>query len=96
MNTNVLGNIYLYNLFMPLILVGKAKKVVVISSGMADMDMVNKLDLEVGPLYASSKAAMNLITAKFSAQYKNQGVLFLGICPGMVDVGHFTNRIVLP
>lgn len=32
---------------------------------------------------------MNIVTAKFNAQYKKDGVLLLGICPGMVDVGSF-------
>ena len=35
-----------------------------------------------------SKRAMNLVMAKFNAQYKKDGVLFLGICPGVVDVGN--------
>lgn len=74
---------------MPMILKGNAKKVVVISSGFADGDFTNKYDVEPGSLYASSKAAMNMITAKFSAQYKKDGVLFLSICPGMVEVGHY-------
>ncbi|KAI1370110.1 hypothetical protein F4677DRAFT_384684 [Hypoxylon crocopeplum] len=91
MKTNVLSNIYLFNLFMPLILKGQAKKVITISSGMADMDMVNRFDIEHASLYATSKAAMNMVTAKFNAQYKKDGVLFLGICPGMVDVGHYKN-----
>ena len=87
MKTNVIGNIHLYNLFMPLILKGKVKKVICITTGMADLELINDYDLVVGSLYASSKAAMNVVTAKFSAQYKKDGVLFLGICPGMVDVG---------
>lgn len=88
-DTNVVGNIHFYNLFMPLILKGKVKKVICISSGMADLEMCNSLELDTGALYSISKAAMNLVTAKFNAQYKKDGVLFLGICPGMVDVGSF-------
>ncbi|KAL9622086.1 MAG: hypothetical protein Q9160_003585 [Pyrenula sp. 1 TL-2023] len=87
MKTNVIGNIYLYNLFMPLILKGKAKKVICISSGMADIKLCNDLELTGGSLYGISKAAMNIVTAKYNAQYKKDGVLFMGICPGMVDVG---------
>ena len=86
-STNVTGNIYLYNLFMPLILAGGTKKVICISSGMADTKLCNDYELTGGSLYAISKAAMNMVTAKFNAQYKSQGVLFMGICPGMVDVG---------
>ncbi|ROT38915.1 NAD(P)-binding protein [Sodiomyces alkalinus F11] len=88
-NVNVIGNVHLYHLFMPMILKGNAKKVVVISSGFADAEFTNKYDVEPGSLYASSKAAMNMITAKFSAQYKKDGVLFLSVCPGVVDVGHY-------
>lgn len=87
MKTNVTGNIQLYNLFMPLILKGHTKKVICISSGMADTKLCNDYDLTTGSLYAASKAAMNIVTAKFSAQYKKDGVLFLSICPGMVDSG---------
>jgi NAD(P)-dependent dehydrogenase (short-subunit alcohol dehydrogenase family) len=89
MDTNVLSNIHLYNLFMPQILKGKVKKVVHISSGLGDMDWVNKYDLSSSALYSTSKAATNMIIAKFSAQYKKDGVLFLSMCPGMVEVGHF-------
>jgi hypothetical protein len=28
-----------------------------------------------------------MIIAKFSAQYKKEGILFLGLAPGQVDVG---------
>jgi NAD(P)-dependent dehydrogenase (short-subunit alcohol dehydrogenase family) len=97
MNTNVLGNIHLYNLFMSQILKGKVKKVVHISSGIGDMDWVNNYDLYSSPLYSTSKAAMNMINAKFSTQFKKDGVLFLSICPGMVEVGHFKDsKLDLP
>ncbi|KAG6359405.1 hypothetical protein INS49_012926 [Diaporthe citri] len=89
LRTNVIGNVYLFNSFMPQVLKSKVKKVATISSGMGDMDFVKDYDISMAPLYAASKAAMNMIAAKFSAQYKEHGVLFLSICPGMVDVGHF-------
>ncbi|MCJ1383334.1 hypothetical protein MMC17_006447 [Xylographa soralifera] len=95
-DTNVLGNIHFYNLFMPLVLKGKVKKVICISSGMADLDLCNKLEVETGSLYSISKGAMNVVTAKFNAQYKKDGVLFLGICPGVVDVGSFNPAELTP
>ncbi|KAI0879967.1 putative short chain dehydrogenase [Annulohypoxylon maeteangense] len=88
---HVTANIHLYNLFMPLILKGKTKKVIAISSGLADLDLTANYDLDLSVLYSVSKAAMNMVTAKFSAEYKKDGVLFLSICPGMVDVGHYSN-----
>ncbi len=70
---------------------GKVKKVIAISSGHADLDFINNLEMENSALYAASKAALNVIVAKFNAQYKKDGVLFLSISPGMVEVGHFAN-----
>ncbi|KAI8948682.1 hypothetical protein F4801DRAFT_591679 [Xylaria longipes] len=89
MDANVLANIHLYNLFMPLILQGTAKKVVAISSGIADIDWINDYEIANLSLNAMSKAALNVVTAKFNAQYKKDGVLFLSVCPGFVDTGHF-------
>ncbi|PFH62258.1 hypothetical protein XA68_14389 [Ophiocordyceps unilateralis] len=86
--TNVIANIHLINLFIPLVLKGKAKKVIALSTGNADLDPINNFDVEVAPGYSISKAAMNVAIGKFSAQYKKQGVLFISICPGMVETGH--------
>lgn len=38
-----------------------------------------------GAPYAASKAALNLLIAKFSASYADEGILFLSLCPGLVD-----------
>lgn len=76
---------------MPLILKGEVKKVIAISSGHASLDAISNLGIEVAPLYTISKAALNAAVAKFSAQYAKDGVLFMSICPGMVDTGHFAN-----
>ncbi|KAH7383962.1 hypothetical protein BKA66DRAFT_463186 [Pyrenochaeta sp. MPI-SDFR-AT-0127] len=86
-DVNVIGNVHLFNLFLPFILKGETKKVIVIASAWADPDWTNKYDLTPGSLYGASKAAMNLITCKYSAQYKKEGVLFLSLSPGMVEVG---------
>ncbi|TPX17866.1 uncharacterized protein E0L32_002967 [Thyridium curvatum] len=85
MDTNVLGNINLYSLFIPMILKGSVKKVVCLSSGLADLEPVRAFEVETSPLYSSSKAAMNMINAKFSAQYKKDGILFLSISPGVIN-----------
>ncbi|KAJ5833246.1 hypothetical protein N7474_001557 [Penicillium riverlandense] len=88
---NVVSNIHLFNLFMPLILKGEAKKVIAISSGQAALDAIPKLGIEVASVYAISKAGLNTAVAKFSAQYARDGVLFMSICPGMVDTGHLAD-----
>lgn len=89
--TNVVGNIHIFHLFLPLVLKGKVKKVIAISTGMADIDLVNDCDVDIGALYAASKAAMNVIVAKFNVQYKKDGVLFMSISPGLVDVGRYAD-----
>jgi NAD(P)-dependent dehydrogenase (short-subunit alcohol dehydrogenase family) len=89
--TNVVGNVHLFNLFVPLVMKSSVKKVIALSSGHGDLDFINNNEVDVSPLYSASKAAMNVIVAKFQAQYKKDGVLFFSISPGPVDVGHFDN-----
>lgn len=67
---------------------GDAKKVITLSSGHADVDAISKYDISIAGSYSASKAAMNVIVAKFSAEYRRQGVLFLSISPGVVDTGN--------
>lgn len=55
---------------------------------MAEIDFVN-FDIEVGISYIVSKAALNVITAKFNIYYKNQVMLFLGVSLEVVDTGNF-------
>ena len=71
-----------------LVLKGKVKKVIALSSGHGDLDLINDLDIENAALYAASKAALNVVVAKFSARYKRDGVLFVSISPGVVAVDH--------
>ncbi|KAI1169862.1 NAD(P)-binding protein [Nemania sp. FL0916] len=85
--TNVVGTVHFINLFLPLILKGQTKKVIALSTGLADLDEVNKFDLEVTPLYTISKVGLNAAIAKFSSQYKKEGVLFMAIAPGLIEVG---------
>ncbi|KAL4981035.1 hypothetical protein BDW66DRAFT_146806 [Aspergillus desertorum] len=55
-----LRQIHLFNLFTPLILRGTAKKVIAISSGHADFELVSKFNLATAPVYAISKVALNM------------------------------------
>ena len=88
---NVIGNIHLFSLLLPLIQKGQAKKVITITSGMADIEFITKYSIAAAAPYSISKAGMNAAVAKFSAQYQKQGILFLGISPGLVDTGHYDN-----
>lgn len=82
---NAVAYAHLINAFMPLVLQGNAKKVIVMSTGLADAEFTRKYDLWMGVSYSISKAALNMIIAKFSAEYREKGVLVLGVSPGVVD-----------
>ncbi|KAH8647957.1 hypothetical protein BX600DRAFT_531073 [Xylariales sp. PMI_506] len=90
--SNVVGNVHLFNLYIPLIMKGRVKKIVTISSGMADNKLTALHNISAQSPYAISKAAMNTAVAKFSAQYSKDGVLFFSICPGVVG----TDRGIQP
>ncbi|KAJ5510009.1 Short-chain dehydrogenase/reductase SDR [Penicillium expansum] len=79
------------SLFLPLLLKGKIKKVINISTGLADLDLTNDGEVEIGTLCAASKAAMNVIVAKFNAQYKKDGVLLVSISLGVLEVGRYVD-----
>jgi NAD(P)-dependent dehydrogenase (short-subunit alcohol dehydrogenase family) len=84
---NTIGNIHLFNLYIPLLLKGRVKKVIYLSSGFADNELTTDYGIDVAGPYSISKAAMNTAVAKFSAQYAEQGVLFMSLAPGAVEVG---------
>lgn len=90
--SNVMGNINLFNLFVPLIRNGNLKKVVAISTGLSDLDLIRKLRIANAAPYSITKAALNMVVAKFHAQYADEGILFMAICPGSVATGNFDNR----
>ena len=89
---NVTGNIHLINLYMPLLLKGGAKKVISLSSGLADDSVTTQFSIDGAGPYSISKAAMNTAIAKFSAEYAQDGVLFMSISPGAVETGHDDGR----
>ncbi|KAM0287330.1 hypothetical protein ACHAO9_007734 [Fusarium lateritium] len=88
---NTVGNVHLFNLAMPLILKGEAKKIIAISSGMADADLISQFSITDGPGYSMSKSALNVAIAKFDAEYRKQGVLFMAISPGLVATHDTSN-----
>ncbi|KAK5046993.1 hypothetical protein LTR84_006935 [Exophiala bonariae] len=87
-NVNVIATVHLINLFIPLVLKGEAKKVITITTGFADAELNAKYNLSIAGPYSISKAAVNMVVAKYSAEYAEQGVLFLALAPGMVDTGN--------
>lgn len=85
--TNVVGYINSINAFLPLLRKGSAKKVLALSSGLADDEMAVKYELWENPVYSTTKAALNAVIARYAARYQKDGLLFLAISPGVVDTG---------
>lgn len=85
--TNVNGAYRAMNAFLPLVKKSSIKKVVAISSGHADTDLVTKFGVWEDAPYAMSKVALNMLMAKYAARFGPEGILFLAISPGVVDVG---------
>ncbi len=54
---------------MPLIKAGEVKKVIVISTGMADSDLINAFEVPFAAPYSISKGAVNVAVAKYNAAY---------------------------
>ncbi|KAI5462780.1 hypothetical protein BGZ63DRAFT_452304 [Mariannaea sp. PMI_226] len=88
--TNVLGISHFLALFTPLLQNGEGKKAVVISSGAGDPAWVAENELAGGAPYAISKAAVNMVVAKFQAQLKKDGIVVTAISPGLVDTEFVT------
>ncbi|KAL8921385.1 MAG: hypothetical protein Q9172_004049 [Xanthocarpia lactea] len=86
--TNVVGVIQTINVFVPLLRKGTEKKVLTISTGMADTDIINEVEIDVAAPYSISKAAVNAAVAKYNALYKKEGILFMAVSPGVVDTGN--------
>ena len=83
---NVVGVAFVTNTFLPLIRKGNSKKVITISTGMADDDLINQFSIGMSGPYSVSKAATNTLVAKYNAALgQSEGILFLSISPGLVD-----------
>jgi len=82
--TNVLGLINTIETFLPLVRLGSAKKIIAISTGMADINLIKDVGLDMGAPYAISKSGANIVMAKYHAMYEKEGILFMSVCPGAI------------
>lgn len=81
---NTLGLVNVVHAFLPLVRKGTVKKIANLSTGMADLELILKADLEQATPYSASKAAANVVGAKYGVALKEEGILFLSISPGYV------------
>lgn len=82
---NALGPIYVTNAFISLLRAGSTKKVVIISSGIGDLDFTLESGISRSVPYSISKAAVNMVNAKYAVELKPEGFTFLAISPGFVQ-----------
>jgi len=81
--TNVIGVIHTVNAFLPLLRAGEMKKCI-ITSEMGSVRMIIESNMTFAAGYSISKAAVNVASAKFAVQYRDEGIIFLSITPGFV------------
>lgn len=81
---NIAGPLFAINAFLPLLRAGKEKRVTYISSGTADITETLDTRLSNSVPYVTSKAGGNIVIAKFAAELKDEGFIFLSIAPGGV------------
>ena len=85
LKVNVLGAIFSINAFLPLVRKSNIKKIIVITTGLADRDMTEKSTISFWLIYSSMKAALNMVVAKYAVELKSEGIKLLALSPGLVD-----------
>lgn len=81
---NTLGFVNVVHAFLPLVRSGTVKKVLNLSTGVADLELLHITGHDFGAPYAASKAAANVVVAKYGSALKGEGILFLSVSPGYV------------
>ena len=85
MDTSVYGTLWLVNALLPLIEAGREKKIVLLSTGLADLDFINVTGISYVIPYTIAKFGTNVLAAKYAAELKEKNVKVLALSPGWVD-----------
>ncbi len=93
LNVNVLGVMYSVNAFLPLIRKGRVKKIIVISTGVADLDLTLQSGHPAVVAYCVSKAALNMVVAKYANELKSEGITLLALSPGIVNTRETSRKL---
>lgn len=81
----IYGGLWTTNSFLPLIERGTQKKIIHISSGMADLDLIKNTGISYALPYSVAKAGINVQVAKYAAELAPKDIKVLAISPGWVD-----------
>lgn len=85
LNTNVYGALWTTNAFLPLIEKSRIKKIVHISTAVADPGFIMQTGFSDAVAYNVAKAGMNVLVAKYAVELAPKGVKVLALSPGWVD-----------
>lgn len=85
LDTSIFGAILLTNNFLSLIRAGTEKKIIHISSGMADTELIRTSGISYAVPYAAAKAALNVVVAKYAVDLRSEDIKVLAMSPGWVD-----------
>ncbi len=82
--TNTLGTIHVINAFLPLLRAGVTKNCIIIGSSLGSTRVAQRTGVIKYSGYSMSKAALNIAAVRYASRYKDEGVIFLSITPGLV------------
>ena len=81
---NLIHQVYTVNAFLPLVRQGEVKKIIYITSGFGDVNLNRICETPSFLGYSVSKAAGNMMMAKYAAELKHEGIKTLSLSPGWV------------
>ena len=83
---NALGAIHSVDAFLPLLRSSTTKKIIIISSGAGERDVVWRARMAELAAYSVTKCAENMVMTKYAALLEEEGFTVAAISPGNVDV----------
>ncbi|KAH9837555.1 uncharacterized protein C8Q71DRAFT_548783 [Rhodofomes roseus] len=83
---NTLGAIHSIDAFLPLLRKGSTKKIIIISTGGGERNIVWQARLNMTAAYGVTKCAENMVMTKYAAELVDEGFVVAAISPGVVDV----------
>ncbi|KAI9289833.1 NAD(P)-binding protein [Umbelopsis sp. AD052] len=82
---NAVSGVITTNAFLPLLRQGKAKKIILISSAIGDIQFTRTTGFAGIASYGAGKAALNFIAQKYAVELASEGFVVLPLSPGFVD-----------
>ena len=88
--TNVVGTMHVINAFLPLLLAARSSdpnvhpKVIALTSTLGSPKLSWQSNYGINVAYGASKAALNMIITKYGVRFREKGIIFLAVNPGLV------------